>query len=86
MRKCFAKIDWNNTKENKTATECWTIRGEIGCIVEKCVPLKKTRETVKKKHLSKEAFRKIKYKHMMWKTHRHNGSEEDYAIYKEALN
>ena len=22
---------------------------------------------------------------MMWKTYRHNGSEEDYAIYKEAL-
>ena len=23
---------------------------------------------------------------MMWKTYRHNGSEEDYVIYKEALN
>ena len=23
---------------------------------------------------------------MMWKTYRHTGSEEDYAIYKEALN
>ena len=23
---------------------------------------------------------------MMWKTYRYNGSEEDYAIYKEALN
>ena len=23
---------------------------------------------------------------MMWKTYRHIGSEEDYAIYKEALN
>ena len=23
---------------------------------------------------------------MMWKTYRHNGNEEDYAIYKEALN
>ena len=22
---------------------------------------------------------------MMWKTHRHTGSEEDYTIYKEAL-
>ena len=40
----------------------------------------------KKKHLSKEASRKIKYKQMMWKTYRHTGSEEDYAIYKEALN
>ena len=40
----------------------------------------------KKKHLSKEAIRKIKYKQMMWKTYRYTGSEEDYAIYKEALN
>ena len=23
---------------------------------------------------------------MMWKTYRHTGSEEDYSIYKEALN
>ena len=23
---------------------------------------------------------------MIWKTYRHTGSEEDYAIYKEALN
>ena len=23
---------------------------------------------------------------MMWKTYRHTGSEEDYVIYKEALN
>ena len=25
MRKYLAKIDWNNTLENKTATECWNI-------------------------------------------------------------
>ena len=25
MRKYLAKIDWNNTLENKTATECWYI-------------------------------------------------------------
>ena len=33
-----------------------------------------------------EAIRKIKYKQVMWKTYRHTGSEEDYIIYKEALN
>ena len=49
-------------------------------------PLEKTGETVKKKHLSKEAIRKIKYKQTMWKTYRHNRSEEDCAIYKEAHN
>ena len=87
MRKYLATIDWNNTLENKTATECWNIlKSDIDCIVEKCVPLKKQGKRSKKKHLSKEAIRKIKYKQMMWKTYRQNGSEEDYAIYKEALN
>ena len=87
MRKHLAKIDWNNTLENKTATECWNIlKREIDCIVEQFVPLKKQGKRSKKKHLSKEAIRKIKYKQTMWKTYRHNGSEEDYAIYKEALN
>ena len=41
MRKHLAKIDWNNTLENKTATECWNIlKREIDCIVEQFVPLK----------------------------------------------
>ena len=85
MREYLAKIDWNNTLKNKTATECWNIfKSEIDCVVEKFVPLKKQgkEETL----LSKEAIRKIKYKQMMWKTYRHTGSEEDYSIYKEAFN
>ena len=48
-------------------------------------PFEKTGEMVKKKQLSKEAIRKIKYKQMMWKTYSHTGREEDYTIYKEAL-
>ena len=87
MREYLAKIDWNNTLKNKTATECWNIlKREIDCVVDKFVPLKKQGKRSKKKHLSKEAIRKIKYKQMMWKTYRHTGSDEDYAIYKEALN
>ena len=44
MRAYLAKIDWNNTLKNKTATECWNIlRSEIDCIVDKFVPLKKNR-------------------------------------------
>ena len=86
-RKNLAKIDWNNTLKNKTATECWNIlKSEIDCVVDKFVPLKKQGKRSKKKHLSKEAIRKIKYKQMMWKRYRHTGSEEDYSIYKEALN
>ena len=54
-RKHLAKIDWNNTLENKTATECWNIlKREIDCIVEQFVPLKK-RETVKKETLIKRS-------------------------------
>ena len=31
MGKCLAKIDWNNTLKNRTATECWNIlKSEIG--------------------------------------------------------
>ena len=87
MREYLAKIDWNNTLKNKTATECWNIlKSEIDCVVDKFVPLKKQGKRSKKKHLSKEAIRKIKYKQMMWKTYRHTGSEEDCSIYKEALN
>ena len=56
MRKYLAKIDWNNTLENKTGTECWNIlKSEIDCTVEKCVPLKKNRETVKKGTLIKRS-------------------------------
>ena len=80
MREYLAKIDWNNTLKNKTATECWNIlKREIDCVVDKFVPLKKQGKRSKKKHLSKEAIRKIKYKQMMWKTYRHTGSDEDYA-------
>ena len=47
MREYLAKIDWNNTLKNKTATECWNIlKSETDCVVDKFVPLKK-RETVK---------------------------------------
>ena len=43
MREYLAKIDWNNTLKNKTATECWNIlKSEIDCVVDKFVPLKKT--------------------------------------------
>ena len=42
MREHLAKIDWNNTLKNKTATEWWNIlKSEIGCVVDKFVPLKK---------------------------------------------
>ena len=40
----------------------------------------------KKKHLSKEAFRKIRHKQNMWRVYKHTGKDKDYEAYKEALN
>ena len=40
----------------------------------------------KKRHLSKEAFTKIRYKQDMWRVYKHTGKDKDYEVYKEALN
>ena len=57
---------------NKTATECWNIlRGELDSAIDSYVPMKKQGKRSKKKHLSKEAFRKIRYKQNMWRVYKH---------------
>ena len=40
----------------------------------------------RKKHLSKEAIRKIVFKQTMWRVYRRSRKDEDYANYKETLN
>ena len=71
IRKNLAHIDWDEKMKNKTATECWDIlRGELDTAIDSYVPMKKQGKRSKKKHLSKEAFRK----------------DKDYEVYKEALN
>ena len=40
----------------------------------------------RKKHLSKEAIRKIVFKQTIWRVYRCTRKDEDYANYKEALN
>ena len=63
IRKSLALIDWNVKMKNKTATECWNIlRGELDSAIDRYVPMKKQGKRSKKKHLSKEAFRKIRHK------------------------
>ena len=63
IRKRLAHIDWNDKMKSKTATECWNIlRGEIDSATDSFVPMKKQGKRSKKKHLSKEAFRKIRHK------------------------
>ena len=73
--------------KNKTATECWNIlfkRGDDGAI-DSFVRMKKQGKRSKKKHLSKEAFRKIRHKQNMWRVYKHTGKDQDYVVYKEAL-
>ena len=48
--------------------------------------LRKSKESVLKKHLSKEAFRKIRYKQAMWRVYKHTGKDKDYEVYKQPLN
>ena len=48
--------------------------------------MKKQRKRYKKKHLSKKAFRKIRYKQDMWRVYKHTGKDTYYDAYKEALN
>ena len=86
MRKYLAKLDWNNMLMNKTAIECWNILNyEIESIIDKFVPLKKQGKRSRKKHLSKEAIRKIMFMQTMWRFYRRTRKDEDYTNYKEAL-
>ena len=48
--------------------------------------MKKQGKRSKKKHLSKEAFRKMIYKQNMWRVYEHTGTDKDYDAYNEALN
>ena len=67
--------------------KCWNIlRGELDSAIDSYVPMKKQGKRSKKKHLSKEAFRKIRYKQNMWRVYKHTGTDKDYDAYKEALN
>ena len=61
-------------------------RGEIDSAIDNYVPMKKQGKRLKKKHLSKEAFRKIRYKQNMWRVYKHTGKDTYYDAYKEALN
>ena len=65
---------------NKTAIECWNIlKYEIESIIDKFVPLKKQGKRSRKKHLSKEAIRKIVFKQTMWRVYRRTRKDEDFA-------
>ena len=72
--------------KNTTATECWNILiGELDSAIDSYVPMKKQGKRSKKKHPSKEAFRKIRNKQNMWRVYKYTGKDTDYDAYKEAL-
>ena len=48
--------------------------------------MKKQGKRSKKKHLSKEAFRKIRHKQNIWRVYKRTGKDQYYVVYKEALN
>ena len=86
IRKNVAHMDGNDKMKNKTATECWNIlRGELDSAIDRYVPMKKQGKRSRKKHLSKEAFRKIRYKQNMRRVYKHTGNDNDYEVYKQAL-
>ena len=71
--------------KNKTATECWSIlRSELDSDIDRYVSMKKQRKRSEKKHLSREAYSKIKQ--AIWQLYKHTGKDSDYKVYKEALN
>ena len=61
-------------------------KGEIDSDIDSFVPMKKQGKRSKKKQLSKEAFRKIRHKQNVYRFYKHTGKEQDYVVYKEALN
>ena len=87
IRENVALIDGNDKIKNKTTTECWNIlRVKLDSANDSYVHMKKLGKRSKKKHLSNEAFRKIRYKQKMWRVYKHTGKDKDYEAYKEALN
>ena len=87
IRESLAHIKWDDKMKNKTATDYWNIlRGELDSAIDRYVPMKKQGKRSKKKHLSKEAFKKIRYKQRMWRVYKNTGKVKEYEVYKEAVN
>ena len=62
IRKRLAHIDWVKKKKNKTATEGWDIlRGALERDIDSFVSNEKQWKRSKKRHLSKEGFRKMRF-------------------------
>ena len=70
--------------KKKTTTE---LRRELDSAIDSYVPMKSKGNGLRRNiDLSKEAFRKIRYKQHMWRVYKQTGKDEDYDAYKGALN
>ena len=86
-RTILADIDRNDKMKNKTATESWNIlKSDLDSVINIYVRMKKQGKRSKKKHLKKQAFKKIRYKQDMWRVYKYTGKDKDYEVYKEAQN
>ena len=69
MRTILAHIDWNDNIKNKMGEKGWNIlKSELDSVINIYIPMKK-----QGKHLSKEAFKKSRYKQDMWRVYKHTG-------------
>ena len=83
IRKSLAHVDGKGKMKNKAST---ILRSELDSAIDRYVPMKRQGKRSNKKHLSKEAFRKIICKQDLWRVYKHTGKDKDYEAYKEALN
>ena len=60
-----------------------TLQSPLDSSIDRYLPMKQQGKRSKKKHLSKEAFRKIRYKQNMWRVYKHTGKDRDYEVYKK---
>ena len=68
MKTILAHIGWKDKMKNKTGAESLNIlKSELDSVINRYVLMKKQGKLSKKKHLSKEAFKKIRYKQDMWR-------------------
>ena len=95
----FIQLIWGTSNFKKAHSFSYSVPGghthvffqmdtwELDSAIDSYVPMKKQGKRSKKKHLSKEAFRKIRHKQNIWRVYKHTGKDHtDYEGYKEALN
>ena len=83
MRKCLQDKKYNKLHENKKSEECWTtVKKELEFMINTFVPVKSQKRTCKK-HLSKDALKKIRNKRRLWKVYKCTGNHDDHIRHRK---